>query len=145
MAVVNFINLATARAGQRAREVALRKVLGASRRQLIAQFLGESLLLVGARHAARAWPWSRLLLPSLNAFLEADMAVSYFGRDGLLAPALLLVLVVGGLGGLYPALYPLPLPAGEGAEGQQVGRRCRRARGGCATPSSSASSRSRSG
>ncbi|HKR24841.1 MAG TPA: ABC transporter permease, partial [Allosphingosinicella sp.] len=103
MAVVNFVNLATARAGQRAREVALRKVLGASRRQLIAQFLGESLLMVTVAMLL-ALTLVETLMPSLNAFLEADMRVAYLGRDGLLAPALLLVLVVGGLGGLYPAL-----------------------------------------
>src|SRR5207253_8012252 len=45
MAVVNFTNLATARASQRAREVALRKVLGATRKQLIVQFVAESILI----------------------------------------------------------------------------------------------------
>ena len=45
MAVVNFTNLATARAGQRAREVALRKVLGANRKQLVIQFVSEAMLI----------------------------------------------------------------------------------------------------
>jgi len=104
MAVVNFVNLATARAGQRAREVALRKVLGASRRQLIAQFLGESLLLVSAAMLL-ALALVEAALPFLNAFLDADMKVTYFGAGTILLPALLLVLIVGGLGGLYPAFY----------------------------------------
>jgi putative ABC transport system permease protein len=104
MAVINFVNLATARAGQRAREVALRKVLGARRRQLIAQFLGESLLLTVLAMLV-ALGLTELGLPYVNAFLDADMAIAYFGRGGLLLPAVLLVLLVGGLGGLYPAFY----------------------------------------
>ena len=54
MACVNFTNLATARASQRAREVALRKVLGANRQQLVTQFLGESVLIAGDLDGARA-------------------------------------------------------------------------------------------
>jgi putative ABC transport system permease protein len=104
MACVNFTNLATARASQRAREVALRKVLGASRRQLIAQFLGESVL-VAALAMIVALAMTELLLPLLNAFLKADMHFRYFGWDGLLLPVLVLVLVVGAAGGIYPALF----------------------------------------
>jgi len=104
MAIVNFVNLATARAGQRAREVALRKVLGASRRQLIVQFLGEGLLLAAVAMLV-ALAIVEALLPWVNGFLDADMTVIYLGADGILVPALLLVLVAGGLGGLYPAFY----------------------------------------
>ncbi|MDP8913731.1 MAG: ABC transporter permease, partial [Pseudomonadota bacterium] len=104
MAVVNFTNLATARASQRAREVALRKVLGANRRQLIIQFLGESLL-ISMVSMLIALAIVELLLPAFAAFLDADMTVSYFGTDGILLPVLLLVLVVGVLGGLYPAFF----------------------------------------
>jgi putative ABC transport system permease protein len=104
MAVVNFTNLATARASQRAREVALRKALGASRRQLIVQFIGESIIMtVVAMLIALALV--ELLMPSFAAFLEADMRVSYFSLDGIMLPALLLVLIVGILGGLYPAFF----------------------------------------
>ncbi|HEX6377315.1 MAG TPA: ABC transporter permease [Allosphingosinicella sp.] len=104
MACVNFTNLATARASQRAREVALRKVLGANRKQLIVQFLGESIL-VAALAMVVALAMVELLLPYFSAFLDADLGIAYWGADGLLLPILGLVLLVGAAGGLYPAFY----------------------------------------
>ncbi|MFL6845003.1 MAG: ABC transporter permease [Allosphingosinicella sp.] len=104
MACVNFTNLATARASQRAREVALRKVLGANRKQLIVQFLGESIL-VAALAMVLALAMVELLMPFFAHFLDADLAIAYWGSDGLLLPILALVLVVGAAGGLYPAFY----------------------------------------
>ncbi|HEY0414275.1 MAG TPA: ABC transporter permease [Allosphingosinicella sp.] len=104
MACVNFVNLATARASKRAREVALRKVLGANRRQLVVQFLGESLLLT-ALGMLIAMAVAEVTLPWLAAFLRSDMKMVYLGRDGVLAPALALLLIVGLAGGLYPAFY----------------------------------------
>ncbi|WP_129791970.1 ABC transporter permease [Sphingosinicella sp. CPCC 101087] len=104
MAVVNFTNLATARASQRAREVALRKALGATRRQLIVQFVGESIIVaVGAMLIALAL--IELLMPSFTAFLGANLDVRYFGAGGIMLPVLGLVVVVGVLGGLYPAFF----------------------------------------
>ncbi|WP_380873040.1 ABC transporter permease [Sphingomonas sp. DBB INV C78] len=103
MACVNFTNLATARASQRAREVALRKVLGANRRQLIGQFVGESIL-VAAIAMLVALAIAELLLPLFANFLDARLQLHYFGSDGVLLPILLLVLIVGVAGGLYPAL-----------------------------------------
>lgn len=104
MAVVNFTNLATARAGQRAREVALRKVLGATRKQLIGQFVGESLL-VSAIAVVIALALAELLVRPFGALLDADLGFSYVGAEGMLLPALALVLIVGVLGGLYPAFF----------------------------------------
>ena len=104
MAVVNFTNLATARASQRAREVALRKVLGASRRQLIVQFLSEATILV-TMSMLIALALVEMLLPALSSFLDADLALTYFGIDGVLLPVIALVVIVGGVGGLYPAFY----------------------------------------
>ncbi|WP_343520900.1 ABC transporter permease [Sphingomonas sp.] len=104
MACVNFTNLATARASQRAREVALRKVLGASRRQLIGQFLGESIL-VTALAMGLALAAVELVLPAFNAFLGASIELDYFGAQGVLLPAIAMVLVVGIVAGLYPAFF----------------------------------------
>ncbi|MDQ4087573.1 MAG: ABC transporter permease [Pseudomonadota bacterium] len=104
MASINFINLATARASQRAREVALRKVLGAKRKQLVSQFLGESMLITGIAMVL-ALAAVELGLPYLSAFLNSDLEVQYLGTDGILLPLLALWLVVGLAGGLYPAFY----------------------------------------
>jgi len=104
MACVNFTNLATARASQRAREVALRKVLGANRQQLVTQFLAESVL-IAAISMVLALAMVELLLPSLSGFLDADLAMNYLGRNGMLLPIVGLTLVVGAAGGLYPAFY----------------------------------------
>ena len=104
MAMVNFTNLATARASQRAREVALRKVLGANRRQLIVQFIGESIL-VALLAMLIALALVELVLPSFSAFLDADIELDYLGEGGIALPMLGLVLLVGGLGGLYPAFF----------------------------------------
>jgi putative ABC transport system permease protein len=104
MAVMNFVNLSTARATQRAREVALRKVLGATRRQLIVQFLAESVLLASIAMLL-ALTLVELATPWIGAWAEADLHMTYFGENGMLLPAAALFLVTGLAGGLYPAFY----------------------------------------
>lgn len=103
MACINFTNLATARAGQRAREVALRKVMGASRTQLIVQFLGESMM-VAMLAMLLALAMAELSLPLLANFLSADLSLHYLGDGGILLPVVALTVIVGLLAGIYPAL-----------------------------------------
>jgi putative ABC transport system permease protein len=104
MAIVNFTNLATARAAQRAREVALRKVLGATRGQLVIQFIAESIL-ISAVAMLLALALVELLVRPFAAFLDGDLGLSYIGSDGILLPAIGLTLVVGIVSGLYPAFF----------------------------------------
>jgi putative ABC transport system permease protein len=104
MAIVNFTNLATARASQRAREVALRKVMGAKRRQLIVQFVGEAIL-IAATAMLLALALVELLVRPFASFLQADLTLNYFGRDGVLLAAIALTVVVGIVSGLYPAIF----------------------------------------
>jgi putative ABC transport system permease protein len=104
IACVNFVNLATARASRRAREVAVRKVLGARRGQLVAQFMGESLLLVSVAMLI-ALALVEVTLPAFSSFLDADLQVTYLGAGGVAWPVAVLTLAVGLAGGLYPAFY----------------------------------------
>ena len=102
IATINFMNLSTARATQRAREVSIRKVMGATRGQLIAQFLGEALLmtLFGLLLAVIL---VELLLPSYNMFLGKELIFSLTTDVSLLFSMIGLALMIGLLGGLYPA------------------------------------------
>lgn len=104
IAGINFVNLATARAMSRAREVALRKVVGATRRQLVVQHLGEAAL-TALVALVLALALVELALPAFNQFLDLDLRLALFGDPALAATALGLVVAVGVLGGLYPALY----------------------------------------
>jgi putative ABC transport system permease protein len=128
MACINFTNLATARAGQRAREVALRKVMGASRGQLIAQFLGESLIIATISMVV-ALAMVELVLPLLSNFLKADLELTYLGDGGILLPVIGLVVLVGLAAGIYPAFVlshfdPAPVLKSNrsGTDGQGSGR-----------------------
>ncbi|MBX3564101.1 MAG: ABC transporter permease [Sphingomonas sp.] len=102
IACINFANLATAQASMRAREVALRKVLGAHRGQLIVQFLGEAMLLTTIS-AVLALAVVEMILPTFSWLVGADLRLDYFGSDGLAVPLCLLVGTVGLICGFYPA------------------------------------------
>jgi putative ABC transport system permease protein len=104
MACTNFVNLATARAGQRAREVALRKVLGATRTQLVTQFLAESTL-IAAIATLVGLAATELLLGPVNGFLGVEMRLHYLGADSILIAVVVLALAVGLVAGLYPAFF----------------------------------------
>jgi putative ABC transport system permease protein len=104
LACINFMNLATARAARRAREVGMRKVLGAHRRQLVQQFLSEAML-VSLLAVLGALLLAEALLPVFNALSGKAMALQYRAQPGLLATLLGLGLLVGLLAGSYPAFF----------------------------------------
>ncbi|MDQ1231362.1 ABC transporter permease [Sphingomonas sp. SORGH_AS_0879] len=107
IAIVNYVNLATARSGLRAREVAMRKVLGASRSALIAQFLGEAILTV-AIAALGGLILAEIALPLVNSAGGLRLAIPYL----VVVPALtVLALIVGCLAGVYPAVLLSRFPA----------------------------------
>ena len=104
IACINFMNLTTARSTQRAREVGMRKVLGALRPQLVRQFLGESTLLAVIATIV-ALPLIYISLPVLNNFADKALSFSPIGEPALFLGLFAVALLVGGLSGLYPALF----------------------------------------
>lgn len=103
IACVNFINLATAQAVNRSKEVGVRKVLGSRRSQLALQFLSETALITLAA-VAIAIVMARLALPFLNKLLETNMETNFFVNPWLFLYVATIVVVVTLLSGLYPAL-----------------------------------------
>jgi putative ABC transport system permease protein len=104
IASINFINLATARATGRAREVALRKVVGAQRRQIIQQFLGESSF-IAFLALILALPLARILLTHINQLAHTQYSLPIHSLFTLFPILILLTLMVGLFAGLYPAFY----------------------------------------
>jgi putative ABC transport system permease protein len=104
MAVMNFANLATTRATQRGREVALRRVLGATPSQLAQQMLVESLLISGLAMLL-ALTLVELATPAVARMTGARLTADYLGPRGMLLPALVLWLATALAGGLYPMLH----------------------------------------
>ena len=103
IACINFVNLSTAHAKKRAKEVGVKKVIGASRRSLIYQFLLESFLLT-AISMIFAITFVELSLPWFNHLLDMKVAIDYFNPYYALAFLGFLVLT-SGLAGFYPAFY----------------------------------------
>ncbi|MBN8575872.1 MAG: ABC transporter permease [Cytophagales bacterium] len=103
IACFNYINLATARASRRLKEVGLRKSLGALRRMLVAQFLGESIIvafIAGILAALIIW----IALPYFRILVESELTLSLLPSLWLVAGlALGLILFIGILAGAYPA------------------------------------------
>lgn len=102
IACVNYVNISTAKATKRASEIGMRKVLGANRRQLITQFLGESLVISGFS-AALALFLADLLLPAFNQLVGKQLAAASLFQPQLLLALLLVIVLVTLLAGLYPA------------------------------------------
>lgn len=103
IACVNFMNLSTARATTRSREIGMRKVAGASRGQLISQFLGESLLM-SAISLVVALLLVQLLLPVFNDLTGKSLALSFFNPE-ILFTLIGVTVFTGLIAGSYPALY----------------------------------------
>lgn len=102
IACFNFVNLATARSLQRAKEVGVRKTIGAGRKQLMFQFIGETVVFACISMALAIFA-TGLLLPSLNRFAEKEIMFDVF-TDPIIATSIVaLTFLVGILAGFYPA------------------------------------------
>ncbi len=103
-ACINFTNLTTARSANRAKEVGLRKVLGSDRKDLIIQFIAESVV-ISYIAVLMALLIVELLLPQFNKLLNVNLNLSLSGYLKLFPFAILFATLVGIVSGTYPAFY----------------------------------------
>ena len=104
IACINYMNLSTARSTLRAREIGIRKTVGAQRKEIIAQFLSESVLVTWiAMILAFGFTW--LLIPWLNEVSGQELSINGIMKWYIIAPILLVPFVVGIVSGIYPALF----------------------------------------
>ena len=104
IACINYMNLTTARFANRAKEIAVRKVAGASRKSLVTQFLSEALLLTMIALAI-ALILVKIFLPSFNWFTEKQLTLGLQTDYRVYIGIVLIMMVAGLLSGIYPALF----------------------------------------
>ena len=104
IAAINFMNLSTAQASRRAKEVGIKKVGGSTRGMLIAQFLSESSIL-SLISLVFALVIIKIFLPYFNNLLGAHLILNFFARWYIIPVLIIFALFVGFLAGSYPALF----------------------------------------
>jgi putative ABC transport system permease protein len=104
IACVNFINLSTARSAERAKEVGIRKSIGAHRFQLAIQFLGETIL-ISFMALMLAVILVELALPYINDLSERDISFNIFNSFDLIFTVFCGTVLIGLISGIYPAIY----------------------------------------
>ncbi len=104
LASINFMNLSTAKSANRAREVGIRKVVGSTRKHLIRQFIGESVI-ISLISLFIAFFLMELILPAFNTITGKDLDMMYILDWQLTLGFILLAVVVGIFAGSYPAFY----------------------------------------
>lgn len=104
VANINYMNLATARSAKRAREVGLRKVMGAHKKQLVGQFLSESVLLA-LLALVIAFFAMYVFLPIFNDLSDKKIAMDMIAKPDLIIGLILLTFFTGLLSGSYPAFF----------------------------------------
>ena len=103
LALINYMNLMTARSSQRCKEVGVRKVLGARRKQLVNQFMLESMLVTGISFLM-ALLLSKILLPAFNYLLDLKIVFSFNDNQMILLQLVAVALLLGICAGFYPAI-----------------------------------------
>jgi len=104
IACINYVNLATARSSIRMREIGIRKTIGAQRRQLVRQFMGEALIITGISFVL-SLTLILFILPVFNRLLNIDIGLNLFLENSLWLETLGLVMIVGMASGAYPAVF----------------------------------------
>jgi putative ABC transport system permease protein len=104
IACINFVNLSTAKSLERAKEIGMRKVLGAWRTHLISQFMGESFVTTILASAISIW-FTLMLLPQLNALTNKELTIDILSTPIIVAGFIVITLVTAFLAGLYPSFF----------------------------------------
>ncbi len=123
IAIINYTNLTTAQSMKRSKEVGLRKVVGASKSQMVRFYLAESFVMVFIS-SVFAFAIAERVLPLLNQLMEREMSLDYFSTEFLLI-ILGTTLVIGLFAGVYPAFFlskANPLQALQGSRTQSKNR-----------------------